>query len=141
VKFLGPEGSQLVGLEVALVEPGGGKIRDLADMQRQTGMRMKQIQQEAETNESFGLQLALFLTLRSAGHMVSFDTVGDFSEADLEILDEPGDEQEDEDEAEGPTSAPTASGRGDDVAPAPARKRSPSKRSSRGSATRSASGS
>ncbi|WP_125777195.1 hypothetical protein [Antribacter gilvus] len=149
VKFLGPAGAPFVGVETSLVREGEGKIGDMADMQRQTGMRMKDIQAELERNESFGFQVALFLTLRAAGHKVSFDTAGNFAEADLEIVEDPGDQRDDDaedvPEAEDPTSAPTASGRGDVDAEEPTAAapgaRSRSRQQSPGSKKRSTSGS
>lgn len=133
LRFNGPEGSKFEGLDLVMVAPGKAKIRDLAELQRGTGLKMADLQAALADNEALGMQAVVFLTLRNAGLMVSFDEAGDFAEDDFDVTAEPGDLPS---EAADPTSARSGSTPGDE--PAKDVKVSPRKPSKSGSKTRSA---
>jgi len=132
LRFLGPEGSKFEGLDLVMVRPGKAKIRDLAELQRGTGLKMADLQDALGNNEALAMQAVVFLTLRNAGLMVSFDDAGDFGEDELDVVTEPGDVPM----AADPTSARSGSTPG--AEPVKASKGSPSKPPKSGSKTRSA---
>ena len=131
LRFLGPEGSKFEGLDLVMVRPGKAKIRDLAELQRGTGLKMADLQDALGNNEALAMQAVVCLTLRNAGLMVTFDEAGDFGEDELDVVTEPGDVP-----AADPTSARSGSTPGGE--PVKASKGSPSKPSKSGSKTRSA---
>lgn len=141
-RFLGPPGSRYEGLELRMIRPGGAKLRDLSALQRETGLRMPEVQAQIEGNESFAIQVVVYLTLRNAGLFVTLDEAGDFAEDEIEWVAEPGDTTTQDGGEPDPTSARTASAPGD-AAPAAPRPpgSSPRKRKNRGSRSRSGGGS
>lgn len=136
--FTGPE--KLKGLDIPLVKPGRGRIKDLVDLQRATGMTIPEIQEDSKNVESFGFLVVLFGSLRAAGIPVTWSEVEEFEEAWVELVKEPGDDRSAEGTEPDPTSAPTASAPAavEGSAPRPSSGAGKRKKPSHGSKTRSA---
>jgi hypothetical protein len=130
IKFTGPAGSKFEGLDLVMVRPGKARIKDLAEIQKATGLKMADLQSTLTENEALGIQAVIFMSLRAAGQFVSFDEAGDFAEDEFDIVVEPGDLPEEEPD---PTSARTDSAPGDE----PPASKGPSKRKNPGSKSRS----
>jgi hypothetical protein len=92
-----------------LVKPiNQARNRDLIELQVQSGLKSKEIQERAGASEFFAQVILSFLTQHNAGFRVKYDDLLDGSLADLgELIIEPGDPgQEAEAEAEAnPTQA------------------------------------
>jgi hypothetical protein len=106
-----------------------GRTRDIAALQAETGWTLRRIEQMTKGDEDHpplelvGLQIALYLTLRKHGRMITYARAGELLD-DVDVQQDPGDEEpagqpgEGEQEEAGPTPAPTGSDRGDDTAAA-----------------------
>lgn len=111
ILFKGPEGSKFEGLNLRGIRPTEAKIRDMAEVQRATGLKLAELNEVMTGNESMGTQAVIFFTLRNAGMYVTWDEAGDFAPGDLEATEEPGDRTGAEQDAD-PQTARTDSAPG-----------------------------
>lgn len=138
VQFHGPEGARWAGRELVIVSRDNAKLRDLSALQLATGWTMKDLQHMTQEQKLEGPSTlaVLFLTLRNAGFMASWDEVGELTFDDFDFVKDVGDDAVVED--------PTPSAGSRDLADEPnvdrepAKQRSPRSRTSRGSSSRSA---
>lgn len=134
IRFNGPEGSKYVGLELRFITISKAPMRVLEAVQLATGLPINTVSRQMvgtvppdapagfqadDADVVLSNRMAAFLTLRNAGFPITWDESGDFCQADLEAIPDPGDPAaEPADEAD-PTSARTGSVPGveDDTTP------------------------
>lgn len=89
------------GHDLRVVTLRKARTRDVIELQRQTGLGIDEIQEQAKTADIFGLAAMSFLAQRNAGFTPDFDAMLDGPAGDLGvIIAETSDEVESEDEAE-----------------------------------------
>lgn len=108
---------QFGDLDIEVIKPAslGGRTRDLAALQRETKWKLAEINELAQL-EGPGMALALFLSFRSVGRLISYARAEELLD-EVEFILEPGDTAEEPGVEADPTSAPTGSVRGDDAEP------------------------
>lgn len=81
------------GRELRLVTPDTAKTRDVMALQDESGMKLQELRERSQDNETFAILITSFLTQRNAGIFKSWDELleGDFT-ALGELVAEPGDE-------------------------------------------------
>lgn len=67
------------------------RIRDVAELQQQTGWTLPQIREAGKAGSAYTPPILLFLSLRGEGIPASWDEVLDIGFGDIEIVTEPGD--------------------------------------------------
>lgn len=113
------------GEEIPFKTIDTSRLRDVAELQQQTGMKLAAIRTECAENETVNTAVAIFLGRRAADLPTSWDDVQDYSFQDVRIVLEPGDaprtpsEDDDEPDPQSPSgaSAPDADEHGEDSPP------------------------
>lgn len=140
MNFTGPEGARWAGKSLLLVSDKTAKVRDLAAMQMATGWTLSDFRKMVDTDRLEGVAIwsVAFLTLRSAGYMVTWEKAGEICLADFEVVADPLDGQDLGEDPTEPAGSHDLAGEKPAAAPTRTSPRSPS---SRGSSSRSAAGS
>lgn len=68
-----------------------GRIRDVAELQQQTGWKLPEVRETIAKNETYSAAVVTFLSLRAAGVAITWDDVLDLSYNDFKVIAEPGD--------------------------------------------------
>ncbi|MEZ3156855.1 hypothetical protein AB1K56_07970 [Microbacterium sp. BWR-S6Y] len=112
------------------------RIRDLVELQTQTGMKLPEIREAGKPGALLTAPVIAFLSMRGAGHAFTWEDALDLSLDEIRVVVEPGDRpavQEDE-QADPPQPSGDSAPDGDAPAEATASSaRRPSKRRSPGS--------
>jgi len=69
------------------------RIRDVADLQTQTGWKLPEIRQVTAKNDSYTVAVITFLSLNAAGIRTSWDEVLDLPYEAARVVREPGDDR------------------------------------------------
>jgi hypothetical protein len=113
-RYTEPNGT-VVEIPTLAVADMSGHMSDLAALQRETKMKLAEINELAQL-EGPAAAMSIFLSFRATGRMISYaraEQLLDEVEPIPEAGELPGDVEEEA--AEDPTSAPTASDRGDEL--------------------------
>lgn len=94
------------------------RVRDIVELQRQTGWKMQELRTQMDTTDILGYAIVIFLTLRNAGAAPTWDECLDRGMTEIEFIQEPGDETPAEEDASEPQLALESSSEGD-AEPAP----------------------
>lgn len=115
------------------------RLRDIAELQRQTGWKMKEIREQVTAADIFGPAITLFLTLACYGHEPDWDDILDRDVKSIDFQKDPIDEATEARDAPDPQlPAPPDSSPGDEpprAGPPPARTRSTTSRGSKPKST------
>ncbi|WP_156454819.1 MULTISPECIES: hypothetical protein [Microbacterium] len=95
------------GHELRVVTLRNARARDVIELQRQTGLGVIELQDQAKEADIFALAAMSFLAQRNAGFTPDFNAMLDGPAGDLGVMiGEPGDPRESEDEAEANPTGP-----------------------------------
>lgn len=115
------------------------RIRDLVELQTQTGMKLPEIREAGAPGAVYTAPIVAFLSMRGAGHSFTWDDALDLSLDDIRVVVEPGDQRGTQEDAAADPQQPSGASAPDGDAPAeePASSAShPSKRRSPGSTSK-----
>lgn len=96
-----------VTLEVRNID--NARLRDLIELQTQSGMNLPQIRQAGAPGSVYTPALLAFLSMRGAGHAFTWDDALDLTNEDISVLVEPGDLRSKEGAGEDPQKPSGAS--------------------------------
>ena len=82
------------GRELLAKTPDNARLRDLIELQRQTGWKMQEIETQVGEADIFAVPLTAFLTLANAGFSPKWEDILDRPASDFQVVQEPGDVRE-----------------------------------------------
>lgn len=79
------------GITIAVKNLDSARIRDIAELQQQTGMKLPEIRDAAAPGSVLTPAILAFLSMRGAGQAFSWEDATELSFNDIAIISEPGD--------------------------------------------------
>jgi hypothetical protein len=82
---------QIKGKTMPLKNLDSARLRDVAELQQQTGWKLTEIRDQIAQNEVINAAVLVFLSSHASGAGMSWDDVQDLGFGDFRLVQEPGD--------------------------------------------------
>jgi hypothetical protein len=96
------------GHELPVKNLDTARIRDVAELQQQTGWKLSQVRQEIADSDAISAGVLIFLSMRHAGLPTTWDEVQDRTLEEVRIIQDPGDIAREQPEAEASDPLPAS---------------------------------